>query len=350
MRIAIVNDMRLAVESLRRGVQASGMHQVAWVAYDGAEAVRRCAEDLPDLILMDLIMPVMDGVEATRRIMAATPCPILIVTGSVDSQSARVFEAMGAGALDAVNTPMVGRQDSVAGDSCETFRAKISTIQKLIQPAAGAHCPSHGRTGTAAKIENRLVVIGSSTGGPHALAKILSLLPADYPAPVVVVQHVDAQFVGELSHWLGKQTPLHVRLAHEGDTPEPGVVMIAGTNDHLVMHPNQSLGYTPFPRDLVYRPSVDVFFSSVAEHWRGQSVGVLLTGMGRDGAQGLLKLRNRGFHTVAQDRASSAVYGMPKAAAELHAAVEVMSIDQVAAALLRYFPGVADFTRRGTAQ
>jgi two-component system response regulator WspF len=350
MRIAIVNDMRLAMESLRRGVQASGMHQVAWVAYDGAEAVWRCSQDLPDLILMDLIMPVMDGVEATRRIMAATPCPILIVTGSVDSQSARVFEAMGAGALDAVNTPMVGAQNTVAGDGCEMFRAKIATIQKLIQPAAGAHYAPHGKTGPALKNGSRLVVIGSSTGGPQALAKIVSQLPADYPAPVIVVQHVDAQFVGELSHWLGTQTPLHVRLAQEGDTPQPGTILIAGTNDHLVMHPNQSLGYTPLPRELAYRPSVDVFFSSVAEHWRGQSIGVLLTGMGRDGAQGLLKLRNRGFHTVAQDQASSAVYGMPKAAAELHAAAEVVSIEHVAAALLGYFPGIADLTRRGTAQ
>jgi len=351
MRIAIVNDMRLAVESLRRGVQASGMHQVAWVAYDGAEAVWRCAQDLPDLILMDLIMPVMDGVEATRRIMTATPCPILIVTGSVDNQSARVFEAMGAGALDAVNTPMLGAPNMAPGcDSCETFRAKISTIQKLIQPAASAHYAPHGKIGSAPKSESRLVVIGSSTGGPQALAKIVSQLPADYPAPVIIVQHVDAQFVGELSHWLDKQTPLHVRLAHEGDTPQPGTVLIAGTNDHLVIHPNQSLGYTPLPRELAYRPSVDVFFSSVAEHWRGQCIGVLLTGMGRDGAQGLLKLRNKGFHTVAQDQASSAVYGMPKAAAELHAAAEVMSIDHVAAALLGYFPAVAGLTRRGAAQ
>lgn len=351
MRVAIVNDMPLAVESLRRGVLATGAHQIAWVAHDGAEAVRHCAEDRPDLILMDLMMPVMDGVEATRRIMAETPCPILIVTGSVDSQSARVFEAMGAGALDAVNTPVLSLQGTAFGcDTCETFQSKLRTIEKLIRPLASARChaplqQAGGDVSTGGK--KNLVAIGSSTGGPQALAHIVSALPADYPVPVVIVQHIDAQFVGELSRWLDKQTSLHVRLAREGDRPEAGTVLIAGTNDHLVMYPDQSLGYTPLPREQVYRPSVDVFFCSVSEHWTGRTLGVLLTGMGRDGAQGLLKLRNRGFHTIAQDQASCAVYGMPKAAAELHAAVEILSIDQIPSSLVRHFSGAADIDNRG---
>lgn len=352
MRIAIVNDMPLAVESLRRGVLATGAHQVAWVAHDGAEAVRRCAEDRPDLILMDLMMPVMDGVEATRRIMVEMPCPILIVTGSVDSQSARVFEALGAGALDAVNTPVLGLQGVVSGcDTCETFQAKLRTIEKLIRPLASARCPPplQQAGGDMSRRGGRsLVAIGSSTGGPQALAQIVASLPADYPAPIVIVQHVDAQFVGELSRWLDKQTPLHVRLAREGDHPEAGTVLIAGTNDHLVMYPDQSLGYTPLPREQVYRPSVDVFFCSVSEYWKGEMLGVLLTGMGRDGAQGLLKLRNKGFHTIAQDQASCAVYGMPKAAAELNAAVKILPIDQIPSSLVSHFSGAADINSRGT--
>ncbi len=349
MRIAIVNDMPLAVESLRRGVLATSAHQIAWVAYDGAEAVQRCAADTPDLVLMDLMMPVMDGVEATRRIMAVTPCPILIVTGSVDSQSARVFEAMGAGALDAVNTPVLSMQGVVYGcDTCETFQSKIMTIEKLTRRPVAARCiPFETQVKPIIGGDERLVVIGSSTGGPQALANILSHLPADYPVPIIIVQHVDAQFVGELARWLNQQTPLHVRLAREGDHPEAGTVLMAGTNDHLVMHPNQSLGYTPMPRDLVYRPSADVFFCSVAENWRGVTVGVLLTGMGRDGAQGLLKLRNKGAHTIAQDQASCAVYGMPKAAVDLNAAAEVLSIELVAPALIKRFPGAADTRKRG---
>ncbi len=344
MRIAIVNDILSSIESLRRGVHATGVHQVAWVAHNGEEAVRRCAEDKPDLILMGLLMPVMDGAEATRRIMAKTPCPILIVTTSIDNQAAGVFEAMGAGALDAVNTPVLYPQAEIyACESCETFQAKLKTIERLTRSVAPAQSsclklPSDaGLQGT-----RRLVVIGSSTGGPQALAQILSHLPADYPAPVIIVQHVDAQFAGELSSWLDKQSPLNVRLAKEGDCPEVGTVLLAGTNNHLVMHANQYLGYTHFPSELAYRPSVDVFFDSVAKHWKGRLVAALLTGMGRDGARGLLRLRERGAHTIAEDEASCIVYGMPKAAADLKAAVSILPIDSIAPALIKYCKDIAD--------
>lgn len=344
MKIAIVNDMPLAIESLRRGVLTMGVHQVAWIARDGIEAVQRCAEDKPDLILMDLLMPEMDGVEATRRIMANTPCPILIVTTSIDSQSARVFEAMGAGALDAVNTPVLDPQSEIyACDSCETFQAKLKTIEKLTRAPLPAH-PVYMKQPADIKSPRAggLVVIGSSTGGPQALAHILSRLPADYPAPVIIVQHVDAQFSGELAAWLNKQCPLNVRLAKEGDCAEVGTVLLAGTNNHLVMHANQYLSYTHSPAELVYRPSVDVFFDSVAKHWKGRVVAALLTGMGRDGAQGLLRLRGRGAHTIAQDEASCIVYGMPKAAADLKAAMEVLPIANIAPTLIKHFPRNAD--------
>ena len=344
MRIAIVNDMPLAVESLRRGVQAMGVHQVVWVARDGEEAVRRCAEDRPDLILMDLLMPVMDGVEATRRIMKDTPCPILVVTNSIDSQSARVFEAMGAGALDAVNTPVLDPQSEIyACDSCETFQAKLKTIEKLTRGATPAQSAYMKRADNAgAQGAGRLVVIGSSTGGPQALGQILSQLPANYPAPVIIVQHVDAQFAGELATWLNKQCALNVRLARDGDCAEMGTVLLAGTNNHLVMHSNQYLGYTHSPAELAYRPSVDVFFDSVAKHWKGRVAAALLTGMGRDGAQGLLRLREHGAHTIAQDEGSCIVYGMPKAAADLKAAIEILPIDKIAPALIKHFKCTAD--------
>ena len=344
MRIAIVNDMLLAVESLRRGVLAMGIHQVAWVARDGAEAVQRCAEDKPDLILMDLLMPVMNGVEATRRIMEKTPCPILIVTTSIDSQAARVFEAMGAGALDAVNTPVLDPQSEIyACDSCETFQAKLRTIERLTRgtvPAQAAYVKQPDDI--SAQGTGRLVVIGSSTGGPQALAQLLSQLPADYPAPVIIIQHVDAQFAGELATWLNKQCALNVRLAKEGDCVEAGTVLLAGTNNHLVMYANQYLGYTHSPAELAYRPSVDVFFDSVAKHWKGQVAAVLLTGMGRDGARGLLRLRQRGAHTIAQDEASCVVYGMPKAAADLKAAIDILPVDNIAPMLIKHFKCVAD--------
>lgn len=174
-----------------------------------------------------------------------------------------------------------------------------------------------------------LVVIGASAGGPTALAEILSAFPAPFPAPVVIVQHIDAYFAPGMAHWLSQHSPLPVRVAKAADRPSPGGVLLAGTEEHLVFVTASALGYVPEPRDTPYRPSIDVFFRSVGRHWPGGVVAVLLTGMGRDGAQGLKVLRDAGAFTIAQDRASSAVYGMPAAAAGLDAATEILSLDAI---------------------
>jgi two-component system response regulator WspF len=328
MRIAIVNDVMLAVEAMRRVIRAAPGHQVAWVAYDGEEAVELCAKDRPDLILMDLIMPRLDGVEATRRIMAETPCAIVVVTANVSDRSSKVFEAMGAGALDAVNTPVL--ESPGAPEGAKALLAKIETIRKLIggDGKSSAVAPEkpvpslpHGR--------NCLVAIGASAGGPAALAEVLAHLEADFAAPVVVVQHVDAQFAQGLAEWLDHQTPLEVRLVQEGDTVAPGQVLLAGKESHLVFGAHERLAYTKHPADCSYRPSIDVFFKSADRLWKGDIIGVLLTGMGRDGAEGLALLHSHGHHTIAQDAASSAVYGMPKAAADLGAASEVLPLGRI---------------------
>ena len=165
--------------------------------------------------------------------------------------------------------------------------------------------------------------------------EILGGLPKDFPAAIVIVQHVDAQFTQGLADWLAQHSRLPVRLVCEGDAPVAGAVLIANTADHLVFLNAKTLGYTAEPVEAVYRPSVDVFFQSVAKHWPGKVTGVLLTGMGRDGAKGLKALRDEGHHTIAQDRATSVVYGMPKAAAALEAAVEILPLPQIGAALQR---------------
>jgi two-component system, chemotaxis family, response regulator WspF len=176
---------------------------------------------------------------------------------------------------------------------------------------------------------NRLIAIGASAGGPAALSRIVSYLPAGFCTPIVVVQHVDSQFAQALANWLDDQTPLRVRVAQEGDRPSAGTILLAGGGQHLVFANSYCLAYTAEPIDSSYRPSVDVFFDSIRQHWQGDVLGMLLTGMGRDGTQGLLGLRQDGHYTIAQDEASSAVYGMPKAAADLGAATEVLSLDQI---------------------
>ncbi|MEP6873511.1 MAG: chemotaxis response regulator protein-glutamate methylesterase [Burkholderiales bacterium] len=333
MKIAIVNDMPLAVEALQRSVALKPEHRVIWVAENGAQAVERCAQQRPDLVLMDLLMPQIDGVEATRRIMASTPCAILVVTASVGANSWRVFEAMGHGALDAVNTPTLGVGD--LRESAAPLLAKIDIIGKLI--GDGARTPgvgAHARRTSLKSGQPYLVAIGASAGGPAALATVLGGLPAGFPGAVVVIQHVDEQFAAGMAQWLGQHCALPVRVAKEGDAPMAGTVLLAGTNDHLRLTTRDRLGYTREPLDHVYRPSVNVFFESASELWTGEAVGVLLTGMGRDGASGLKALRDKGHYTIAQDQATSAVYGMPKAAAALHAAVDILPIERVAPALV----------------
>lgn len=335
MNIAIVNDMPLATEALRRAVALLPGSKVVWTARNGAEAVDACARQTPDLILMDLVMPVMDGVEATRRIMAKTPCAILVVTVSVGTNLNRVYEALGHGALDAVDTPPLGGGD--LRTAAAPLLAKIRVLSDVVGGASRApFAVSSGPVRTAKGMS--LVAIGASAGGPAALAILLRDLPKSFSAAVVIVQHIDRQFAPGMAEWLHQSSALPVRLAVEGEMPSAGVVSLASTNDHLVLRETGRFAYTAEPREYVYRPSVDVFFDSVMRFWRGPVVGVILTGMGRDGALGLKTLRNQGHHTLAQDAASCAVFGMPKAAIALDAAMEVVPLASIGARIGQLLP------------
>ncbi len=339
MRIAIVNDLILAREVLRRLVLSAPGHSIAWMAENGDEAVRKAAQDLPDVILMDLVMPVMDGVEATRRIMADSPCPILLVTSSVTGNFNMVYRAMGHGGLDAVNTPTMGADGTVRDG--EGLLARIAKLARTQQASAGTapvfRPPLAAGAGSAAASAPPLhpvVTLGASTGGPDALARILTALPAGLSVSVVIIQHIAADFAPSLAAWLQGHCKVPVRVARTGDALKPGEVLLAGTDDHLILRPGRCLAYTTDPSDYPYRPSVDVFFHSLAAAWPSPGVAVLLTGMGSDGAQGLLALRRLGWHTITQDQASSVVYGMPRAAADLQAACQVLPLGRIPEAVL----------------
>lgn len=331
MRIGIVNDQLLAAEGIRRIIVRSGKHEVAWIAREGAEAVARCQKDRPDLVLMDLFMPRMDGVEATRQIMNWAPCAIIVATAKLEEHPGKVFEAMGAGALDAVSLPGFGAAEPL--ERAKPLLAKIETIRRLL----GSGRPPILPISPPRPPPGRLVAVGASAGGPAAVATILAALPARFPAAMVIVQHMDNQFAPGLTGWFGTRTKLPVRVAQEGDRPEPGTVFLAGRNQHLILSGPNQLDYTVQPRSAAYCPSVDVFFQSVAQQWPGVAVGVLLTGMGRDGAAGLQALRRAGHHTIAQDKSTSAVYGMPKAAVALKAAQEILALDKIAPRLTNMF-------------
>ncbi len=334
MRVAIVNDQRLATEALRCVVLSNPVHQIAWTAADGEEAIQCCSRDLPDVILMDLVMPVTNGAEATRRIMQQTPCPVLVVTATVSGNYALVCEALGHGAYDAVCTPTLGdRSPAEAGAKLLEKLASVDNIRQQLDTCT-AKSPSPRSAAVTEQSSKAgplpLVTIGASTGGPQALEQLLSYWPENFPAAVVIVQHVGADFAESLVQWLGDKSPMKVRTIEQGDSLQAGTALVAATNNHLVIRKDRTLGYVAEPIGCPYRPSVDVFFHSLANHWPQPSTAMVLTGIGRDGANGLLALRGQGWHTIAQDEQSSIVYGMPKAAAEIDAAVKVLPINEIA--------------------
>ena len=340
MRIGIVNDVGVAREAMRRIVASSPKHEVAWSARDGEEAVARARQDRPDLILMDLYMPGIDGVEATRQIMSESPCAILLVTATVTGHLSAVYEAMGHGALDAIDTPTFGLEGEIPAS--QLLLHKIELIGKIVDkpteppsddPEAEISSPTEAVAVDADPAHFPLIVLGASTGGPQALVELLSGLPTELDAGIIIAQHLDSAFSQGLGHWLSEQTHRRVLLIAEGSAPRAGQILLSGTDDHLVLGDDRRLHYSIEPRMNYYRPSVDVLFDSVARNWPTTGVAALLTGVGRDGAKGLLHLRQKGWWTIAQDVPSSVVADMPQSAVEIGAAQEILPLAKIAEAI-----------------
>jgi two-component system, chemotaxis family, response regulator WspF len=338
MRIAIVNDIKVAVEVLKRIVASIPDSEIAWIAYNGKEAVEKCAQDLPDLILMDLVMPLMNGVEATEAIMKHTPCNILIVTSSVHSHISMVFKAMGFGALDVVRTPILDLNNRDFGGA-ELIKKieKIGNLSgKIVKKNKNREDGGEGSF-KEKKSQPPLLLIGSSTGGPSALTKILKHFPENPTFATIIIQHVDEEFAPSFAHWLGNQVSQNVQIAHDGMRLERGMVVLAGKSDHLLINASQRLEYSPHPLEILYRPSIDILFQSANKYWPNKSMAILLTGMGTDGAKGLKELKDSGWYTIAEHQDSCIVYGMPKAAIEMGGAADILNLSEIGPAILSFF-------------
>lgn len=269
--------------------------------------------------------------------MKETPCAILVVTSTVSGNFQQVYDAMGYGALDAVNTPVLG---SHGIDGATDLLAKLDLITTLLEGSAvrpDRGSALIGKSALEGKQDMPLLLLGASTGGPQALAEVLGSLPATFPAAIAIAQHVDVSFAAGLADWLGSRSRIPVRPAKEGDLLKTGQAFLAASNDHLVINANRTFSYTPNPRETPYRPSVDVLYFSVARHWQGPCCAVLLTGMGRDGAEGLKALEEHGAFTIAQDQNSCVVFGMPRAAMALNAAQQVLPLNKIGPAVSHYF-------------
>jgi two-component system response regulator WspF len=316
MNVGLITRRPVVIEVLQQVVRSRKADRVIWIVDTGDRALERCAVAPPEVIVLDAEAALSDVAPLTQRIMAAVSCAVLIVTSSLNGQAAEVFDAMGAGALDVIALPT-----EIAPPSLEPWFRKLETISRLL------HVPPE--LVPAGADPGLLVAIGASAGGPAAVASILAALPGSFPAAILIVQHLGEGFASGMRDWLGQRSALPVGLARERDQLLPGRVLLAGTGDHLVLKSPRIVGYTEEPSEAHYRPSVDVLFRSITRFHAGEAVGVILSGMGRDGALGLLALRASGHHTIAQDRTSSAVYGMPKAAVEIGAAAEVLPLASI---------------------
>ncbi len=336
LRVLVVDDSassrRLLVDILDRDPDLL----VAGEAADGDEAVRQAERVRPEVIVMDVLMPVLDGLAATRLIMERWPTPIVLVSAGVDSQeTGRSFEAMQAGALTLLAKPRgPGHPDFAAQAAALRATVKLMADVKVVRRRpAGPTRPVVAAAGDGPARRVRIAAIAASTGGPAALATILAALPADPPVPILVVQHIAATFHQGLADWLDAVCPLTVQVATDGRLLRPGEVLIAPGDRHLGVSRTGRVVLSPAPPVGSHRPSATYLFSSIARVFGADAVGVILTGMGDDGAAGLLELGAAGGLVLAQDEASSVVFGMPREACATGAVDRVVPLAEMAGAL-----------------
>lgn len=323
MRILLVDDSALARGLMKKALEESGF-TVAGQASNG-QAGFEMARDLdPDLVIMDINMPVMDGLAATAEIMKSHPVPIIVFSTELDAMNS--FKALSSGAVDIMQKP--GIADYNNPSFFQAMKEKIVAVSRVNvrrRSAIALERPTEAAVGAA---RFRLLVMGASTGGPQAISEIVARLPADFPLGIILVQHLESGFDQSYADWLNEQSPLAISLAVEGALPRSGELFVAPVGVHVCVADNR-LAFEDSPPIVNQKPAVDVLFRSAARALGNSVLGVLLTGMGADGAKGCVEIRKAGGHTVVQDRGSSAIFGMPKAAIEMDGASEVRSLEDI---------------------
>lgn len=340
LRVMIVDDSRVIREFLTQVIARDPRLQVVAAVESGEQAMRVLTHVAPDVISMDICLPGWNGFETTRRIMAERPTPIVVVAADAGPTEPKAsLDALRAGALSVLEKPAgnsLGDYEAFAERLC-TQLAIMSQVRVVTQrngfrpraaPAAKPRTTSH--QGNARPTDkHELVGIVASTGGPNALVEVLNGLGPEFPLPVLIVQHMTQSFSSAFVEWLDDVCAAPVREAQQGMRPEAGHVYVAPADRHLVLRPSR-LGLEDGPLVCMQRPSGTVLFQSLAATLRSQAIGVLLTGMGEDGAEGLLALREAGGHTIAEDESTAVVYGMPGAAVALGAVGESLPLPRIA--------------------
>ncbi|HWM89314.1 MAG TPA: chemotaxis protein CheB [Thermoanaerobaculia bacterium] len=335
IKVLLVDDSPSVRAVLRRFFAKTPDIQVAGEAGDGEQAVRAVLDVQPHVVVMDIQMPNLDGYEAIEQIMGLRPTPIIVLSSrATRNQMQTAFEAIRRGALEVLPKPEDTASWQLLAESLpETVRA---VAEVHARPKPRPRRPRTEEPAFALPQALRWVAIGASTGGPAAIRDFLEAVPPDPPVSFLVVQHIAAGFEVGFADWLNKEFLLDVRLARDGERPRPGAVRLAPGGSHLLLEPGGVLHLdTHTPARRGHRPSADELFLSCAESCPGEVAGVIMTGMGSDGAEGLLALRKAGGLTLAQDEASSIVFGMPRVALEKKAAEVALPPRDLARTLVR---------------
>jgi two-component system chemotaxis response regulator CheB len=326
VRVLVVDDSPIARALFCSLLKTEPGISVIGTAENGKDAVEKTVSLKPDVVLMDIQMPVMDGLEATKAIMAAAPCPIIIVSSIADRKNAHsVFSAMSAGALDMLEKP---KSDSDWSDLTGILIRKVRLFSGVRPPDRNTIRIEKPlpRIQPEQELGYQLVAMGASTGGPSVIRDILASLPGSFPVGIVIVQHLPKGFVSVEAEWLQGETELNVRQAVDGELIKPSTAYLAPEGRHLQVRAGGILELADSRRETGrHCPSIDHFFHSVARTYGSGAIGVLLTGMGNDGAEGLKALREAGGYAIVQEKGSCAVFGMPKAALEMGVDAMVMS-------------------------
>ncbi|MCJ2117853.1 chemotaxis-specific protein-glutamate methyltransferase CheB [Methylobacterium sp. J-001] len=344
VRVMLVEDSLVVRELLRYIVSRDPRLELVAAVASGEEALSSLQAVRPDVISMDIRLPGIDGLETTRRIMAEHPTPIVVVADAVEDSSLRIsMNALRAGALSVVEKPVATTHagyEAVAGEICTQLRimAQVPVIRRRPigtewagRTSAASFAPPADPIGQAPS----LLAIGASTGGPPALARVIGALPKTFPLPVLVVQHMGAAFMEGFANWLDSVVALPVSLAQDGERAEPGRVYVAPGDRHLEIGSGRVMRVVATEAVSGQRPAATVLFRSLARQVGASGIGVLLTGMGEDGAVGLADMHRAGAQTVAEHESTAVVYGMPAAAVRLGAARSVLPLDRIGDHVLR---------------
>jgi two-component system, chemotaxis family, protein-glutamate methylesterase/glutaminase len=335
IRVVIVDDSVTQREILRQLLEADGEFTVVGEARNGKEAIAKVDECLPDVLLMDIHMPVMDGIEATRIIMQQHPLPIVIASATLRKRDVdHGMMAIDAGAIAVISKPEGAALLNLKKMAPELRGELLAAAQARIRKSgATGQCPSPSRRAEVKNCEGITVIgICASTGGPPVLRDILSALPQPYPIPVLLVQHISQGFEEGFARWLSKVSGQDVRIAREHQRLGAGIWM-APCRSHLVLASAMRIALRPGPPHEIHCPSGNPLFESLAKYQPGKSAGILLTGMGDDGACGLLAMKHAGCVTMIQNQETSLIWGMPKCGQELNAAQHELAPAEIASML-----------------